>query len=260
MMLPGIDWLLALPWMLGLACIAWLVATLRGNAGLVDIFWPLFLLLAASHTFATSPGPGTRAVMVLVLVAVWALRLAVHLLVRNWNAPEDRRYQAIRARNQPGFWWKSLYLVFALQAVLAFVVSAPLYAAISAPDSPPGWPGLTGALLAAGGILYEAIADHQLKRFKADPAHRGEVMDRGLWRFSRHPNYFGEFCTWWGLFLIAASVGAWWSLVSPLLMSLLLLRITGMPLLEKDLRQHRPAYAAYMARTNAFFPGPRRPA
>lgn len=260
MMLPGTDWLLALPWLIGLACVAWIIATLRHNVGLVDIFWPLFLLLAAVHAFLRHPGTDVRGLLVLALVAAWAGRLSLHLALRNWNAPEDRRYQAIRARNQPGFWWKSLYLVFMLQAVLAFIVSAPLHAAIGAPPLPLSWLDLVGVLLAGGGLLFEAVADQQLARFTADPAHRGQVMDRGLWRYSRHPNYFGEFCTWWGLFLIAAAAGGWWSIISPLLMSLLLLRVSGVPLLEKDLRQRRAGYAAYVARTNAFFPGPRRTA
>jgi steroid 5-alpha reductase family enzyme len=254
-----LSWFGALPWILGLALVAWAIATLKRNVGLVDIFWSLFLLAAAGYFFLQQPTAGARALLVLALVIIWALRLAIHLARRNWSAAEDHRYQAIRARNEPGFTWKSLYLVFALQAMLALVVAAPLYAAIRA-DSPLGALDISGAVLVAAGILIESVADAQLAAFVADPGNRGRVMDRGLWRYSRHPNYFGEFCVWWGFFLIALATGAWWTLVSPLLMSVLLLRVSGVTLLEKDIGQRRPGYAEYATRTNAFFPGPRRAA
>ncbi|MBX3702998.1 MAG: DUF1295 domain-containing protein [Steroidobacteraceae bacterium] len=249
-------WLAALPAIAGLALAAWAVSTARCNAGLVDVFWSLFLLLAAG-VFALQAVAGPRGWLVLALTAAWALRLSAHLAARNWNAPEDHRYRAIRARNEPGFAWKSLYLVFGLQAVLAWLISAPLAAAIASPGplTALDW---TGAALAAFGIAYETVADWQLARFKADPAHAGYVMDRGLWRYSRHPNYFGEFCVWWGFYLVAAGAGGWWTLFSPLLMSLLLLRISGVTLLEKDIGERRPAYRDYVRRTRAFFPGPLR--
>lgn len=257
-MMPEASWLQALPWLVALAVPAWLVCTLRRNVGLVDIVWPLFILLAGFVFLAQQEVVPLRGALALALATAWGLRLAIHLALRNWNAPEDHRYQAIRARNQPGYAWKSFYLVFLLQAGLAFIVSAPLHAALHAADGPLGVIGITGMVVAAGGLLFEAIADFQLARFVKRPENRGQVMDRGLWRYTRHPNYFGEFCVWWGLFLVAASAGGWWSLVSPLLMSVLLLRVSGVTLLEKDLGQRRPGYAAYAARTNAFFPGPPR--
>jgi len=252
-------WLTALPAMAGLALIAWAVATARRNVGLVDIFWSLFLLLAAAIYAVNSPDHGARALLALALVGAWSLRLAGYLAARNWNAPEDHRYRAIRARNEPGFAWKSLYLVFGLQAVLAWLIAAPLAAAIGAPG-PLGAIDVFGAAFAAFGIVYESVGDAQLARFKADPANAGRVMDRGLWRYSRHPNYFGEFCVWWGLYAMALGTGAWWTVFSPLLISVLLLRVSGVTLLEKDIGERRPAYRDYAARTNAFFPGPvRRP-
>jgi steroid 5-alpha reductase family enzyme len=250
-------WFNGLPALLALGFLAWAVATLRRNAGLVDIFWSLFFLLAAGVHAAGAPPGGTRSWLVLALVAAWALRLAVHLARRNWNAPEDRRYQAIRARNEPGFAWKSLYLVFGLQAILAWAISAPLAAAIASPQ-PVGLLDAVGAALVLGGLVFESVADAQLARFRADAANRGRVLDRGLWRLSRHPNYFGECCLWWGFYLIALAAGAWWTLFAPLLMTLLLLRISGVTLLEKDIADRRPAYRDYIARTNAFFPGPAR--
>ena len=248
-------WLSALPFMTVLALAAWAVATVRRNVGLVDIFWSLFLLLAAAVYVFLSPDPGARALLTLALVAAWSLRLAGYLAARNWNAPEDHRYRAIRARNEPGFAWKSLYIVFGLQAVLAWLVAAPLAAAIGAPG-PLAAVDIAGAVLVMFGIVWETIGDAQLARFKTDAANAGRVMDSGLWRFSRHPNYFGEFCVWWGFFVIALGAGAWWTVLSPLLMSVLLLRVSGVTLLERDIGDRRPAYRDYIARTNAFFPGP----
>jgi len=253
------GWFNALPWMLATALLAWAVCTARRNAGLVDIFWSLFLLVAALSFLRETAEPSARALLVLSLVGIWALRLAAHLAVRNWNAPEDHRYQAIRARNQPGFAWKSLYLVFALQAVLAFIVALPLHGAMASSE-PLNALDLVGALLVIAGLLVETIADTQLAAFRDDPDSRGQVLDSGLWRYSRHPNYFGEFCVWWGFYLLALAAGAWWALPSPLLMSVLLMRVSGVTLLEKDIGQRRPGYAQYVARTNAFFPGPRRSA
>lgn len=253
------NWLDALPVLAVLGVFAWSVATARRNVGLVDIAWPLFFLLAAAVHATAASGIGSRGWLVIVLVTVWALRLSGYLAARNWNAPEDRRYRAIRARNEPGFAWKSLYLVFGLQAVLAWLIAAPLAPAIQSAGAP-GICGWAGAGIAAFGIAYESIADRQLSRFLADGASHGHVMDRGLWRYSRHPNYFGEFCVWWGLYVIAVDAGGAWTIFSPLLMSVLLLRVSGVTLLEKDIGERRPAYREYARRTNAFLPGPPRAA
>jgi steroid 5-alpha reductase family enzyme len=191
---------------------------------------------------------------VLALLAVWAVRLAGYITWRNWGEGEDHRYQAIRARNQPNFEWKSLYLVFVLQGVLAWIVSLSLLAAIVS-ERPWGWLDTLGMAVVVFGIVFEAVGDAQLAAFNARPENRGKVMNSGLWRYTRHPNYFGEFCVWWGFYLIALSAGGWWALLSPLLMSVLLLKVSGVALLEKDIGERRPAYRDYIARTNAFFPG-----
>lgn len=251
------GWLAALPAMIGLALLAWVIATLRRNAGLIDIFWSLFFLLGAAIYAIDVPDLDSRAVLVLALVAAWSLRLSVYLARRNWNAPEDRRYRAIRERNEPGFTWKSIYLVFVLQAMLAWLISAPLAASMGA-ASPLGPVDAIGAALALFGIGFEALGDAQLARFKAERPNAGRVMDRGLWRYTRHPNYFGECCVWWGLYAVALGAGAWWTVFSPILMTILLLRVSGIALLEKDIGARRPAYREYAARTNAFFPWPPR--
>ena len=250
-------WLSSLPAIAVLTATAWAVCTVRRNVGLVDIFWSLFLLLAAVvYAIAAAPA-GPRATLVLALVSAWAVRLAAYLTARNWNAPEDHRYQVIRARNQPNFEWKSLYLVFGLQGLLAWIISAPLAVAVASP-TPLGPLDWAGAALAAFGIVFESVADAQLARFRRDPAGAGRVLDRGLWRWSRHPNYFGECCVWWGFFLLAVAGGGAWTAFSPLIMTLLLLRVSGVSLLEKDIGERRPAYRDYVARTSAFVPWPPR--
>jgi steroid 5-alpha reductase family enzyme len=237
-----------------LAACVWAASLPLRDVSIVDIAWGPLVLTPACVAAALLPATGPHTAIVLTLGALWALRLAGHIAWRHRGQPEDRRYQAIRARNQPHFAFKSLYLVFGLQAVLATVVALPLVAAIAAP-APSNALDALGIALFAVGFGFEAIADAQLARFKANPAHAGQVMDRGLWRYSRHPNYFGECCLWWGLWLVAAAAGAWWTIVSPLLMTVLLLKVSGVTLLEQDLKDRRPAYRDYILRTNGFVPG-----
>jgi len=236
-----------------IALLAWAASVALRDVSIVDSAWSLLVLAPALVAAALVPQVGPRAPAVLSLAGIWALRLAVYITWRHWGHPEDSRYQAIRARNEPGFAAKSLYLVFGLQALLAWLVALPLVASVT---SAAPWSALdaVGVVLFLLGLVIEALADGQLARFKADPANRGLVMGQGLWRYSRHPNYFGEFCVWWGLWLVASAAGAWWTVVSPLLMSVLLLKVSGVTLLEKDIGGRRPAYRAYAARTNAFFP------
>ena len=250
-----------LAWTALLALLTWLASLRRDDVSLVDRMWPVMIAAGAVVCFVRLPHEGARAAWMLGLAGVWALRLCVYITRRNWGHGEDRRYRQIRARNQPNFRFKSLYLVFALQAVLAWIVAAPFL--VGMPGTRPlGSLDAIGIALAAFGIVFEAVGDAQMARFKADPAHAQQVMDRGLWRYTRHPNYFGEACVWWGLWLIAvggAGIGAaWWSVVSPLLMTVLLLKVSGVSLLEKDIGERRPAYRDYIARTPAFIPGPPR--
>jgi len=252
-------------WLDGLAVIAvfaavgWLLSLPLRNVSIVDSMWSLMFLLAALTYTAAQASPGPRAWLVITLVGLWSIRLAVYISWRNRGHGEDFRYRKIRANNQPGFAFKSLYIVFGLQATLAWVVSLPLLAAINS-TAPLGWLDAIGAALWLAGMVFEAGGDWQLVRFKGNPANQGKVLDTGLWRYTRHPNYFGDFCVWWGLFLIALAAGGWWSVAGPLVMSLLLLKVSGVTLLEKDIGERRPAYRAYVRRTNAFFPGPPRAA
>mgnify|MGYP003393691379 CR=1 FL=1 len=236
-----------------LAALGWLLGTIKRDVSIVDSLWSLFFLLGAIVYTISADAGGPRAMIVLGLVALWALRLAIYLTWRNWREPEDRRYQAIRARNEPGFAWKSLYLVFGLQGVLACIIVLPIFAAFGNQRAL-GVMDYAGILLWVIGFLFELIGDWQLARFKADPTKRGSVLDTGLWRYTRHPNYFGEAMLWWGFYLIAIGAGGWWTLFAPLLMTFLLLKVSGVTLLEADIHERRPAYRAYVNRTNAFIP------
>lgn len=236
------------------ALCTWALSVYRKNVAIVDSIWSLmFVLAGGAYAYASGP-PRARTVLVLSLLTVWALRLSIHITRRNQGHGEDPRYRAIRARNQPNFAFKSLYLVFGFQALLAWIISLPLLGSLSS-LRPLGWLDIAGTALWLLGFIFEAGGDWQLARFTSNPNNKGRVMDAGLWRYTRHPNYFGDFCVWWGLYLIALGAGAWWSIPGPLIMSVLLLRVSGVRLLERDIVQRRPEYADYIRRTNAFFPG-----
>jgi steroid 5-alpha reductase family enzyme len=232
----------------------WVLSLLRGNVSLVDSMWSLMFLLAMYVYLATADVIGWRAWLIAVLLTVWALRLSLYISRRNHGQPEDRRYQAIRLNNQPHFKWKSLYIVFGLQAFLAWLICLPILAATSS-QAPPGFLDYAGLALWLVGMTFEVVGDAQLQGFRARRGTENAVLDTGLWRYTRHPNYFGEFAMCWGFYLSALSSGAGWTIISPLLMSFLLLRVSGVALLEKDIADRRPEYREYLRRTNAFFPG-----
>lgn len=236
------------------AIVVWLISLLRNDVSIVDSLWSLMFLLVAGVYAAVSETSGPREGLIIVLVAVWALRLSVYITWRNHGQPEDYRYQKIRASNEPGFRLKSIYIVFTLQAALAWVISLPLVTAIGG-QTEIGLLDFMGIGLFVVGLLFEAIGDLQLSRFRSDPGNDGKVLDKGLWHYTRHPNYFGNSTLWWGFYLIALSAGAWWAIVSPLLMTFLLLKVSGVALLEKDISGRRPQYQQYIRSTNAFFPG-----
>jgi steroid 5-alpha reductase family enzyme len=233
----------------------WIISLLLRDASIVDIVWGLgFVLIATIGLFQGAET--TRARLVWTLTAVWGLRLASHLFRRNVGKGEDYRYRAMRRRWGPRFPVISLVTVFALQGVLMWTVSLPVQAAQTSVKT-----GLTvvdaiGAALWIAGLAFESVGDEQLRRFKANPDNAGKVMDRGLWRYTRHPNYFGDATMWWGLGIIALGTGAWWALAGPIVMTVLLLRVSGVPLLERRMARTRPEYADYVARTSAFVPLP----
>lgn len=230
----------------------WLYSRRHDDVTVVDSFWgPGFTVVALSGLLMEGASP--RGLILSLLVAAWGLRLGLYLHRRNHGKGEDARYQKIRAGYGPSFRWKSLYVVFGLQGLLISVVGLPLLAAIAS-DAPLGPVDALGIALWVTGFLFESVADAQLSAFKADPSSKGRVMDRGLWRYSRHPNYFGNFCMWWGIGVVAVGVGAWPTLVGPVIMSVLLLRVSGVSLLESTITERRPEYRDYQERTSSFFP------
>lgn len=237
-----------------IAAVTWLISVIRRDVSIVDSLWSLLFLLALLTYLAVTDTAGPRSWLITVLVAVWALRLSLYITVRNHGEPEDRRYQAIRRNNEPHFWFKSLFIVFLLQGFLAWVICLPALAAVSG-QTAPGPLDFLGLALWLVGMYFEVLGDWQLARFRRAKRETGAVLDTGLWRYTRHPNYFGEALLWWGIYLIALSAGAWWTVFAPLLMTFLLLRVSGVALLEKDIADRRPAYRDYIRRTNAFFPG-----
>jgi steroid 5-alpha reductase family enzyme len=253
LVMPALAGLLALL-MLGGA--AWIVSLFVGKVSFVDSLWPFFFVLGAGIYFVGAESTGARAPLVMLLLIAWALRLALHIGVRNLGAPEDRRYVSLAKAHRP-FAIKSLYVVFGLQAVLAWFVSLALLPAVGS-ESPLNAVDVAAVGLWFGGMFFEVVGDWQLTRFGSDPSNRGKVLDTGLWRYTRHPNYFGEFCIWWAFYLFAVAAGGWWTILSPIVMSILLLRVSGVVLLEKTISKRRPGYAEYAVRTNAFFPGPRK--
>jgi steroid 5-alpha reductase family enzyme len=239
----------------------WGLSLLLKNASIADIFWGLGFVLVAWLTFFLARGYLGRQVLLTLFTTMWGLRLSLHILRRNWGQGEDRRYQAWRASRGASFWWISLFSVFLTQGILLWFISLAVQVGQYSPQSA-HFTGLDflGSLLWLSGFTFEAVADWQLARFKADPANRGKVMNQGLWAYSRHPNYFGESLIWWGLFLIALPTPyGWYALVSPVLITFLLLRVSGVTLLEKDIVERRPEYREYIETTSAFVPWfPRR--
>jgi steroid 5-alpha reductase family enzyme len=240
---------------IGLMTLLWALSLLLKNSSIVDIFWGAGFVIFAWVAFFITPGGFLgRKLLLTTLVTLWGLRLTIHILLRNWGKPEDFRYQVWRTQHGKKWWWYSYFQVFLLQGVLLTLIAAPLLAAqLSAAPARLTALDYIAIPLWLVGFFFEAVGDWQLKRFKSDPANKGKVLDHGVWRYTRHPNYFGDAAQWWAYFLIAASAGGWWTVFSPILMTTLLLRVSGVSLLEKTL-DSRPGYKEYAERTSEFIP------
>lgn len=241
----------------------WLLSVRLNDMSIVDIFWgPGFGVVAVTtYLLSADAGMPARRMLVTALTIAWAVRLGIHLYVRNHGKGEDPRYTAaFRAPGARNVHLRSLLRVYLLQGALIWLISMPVQLAeYQREPTSLGLGALAGSALWLIGFLFEAVSDWQLARFKADPANRGRIMDRGLWRYTRHPNYFGNACLWWGLFLIACD--SWtglFTLFAPALMTYFLVNVTGKRLLESRMSQARPEYAAYIRRTSGFLPWPPR--
>ena len=239
-----------------LMIIGWLISLRRRNVTIVDSLWGLGFVLIAWITFSLSQGFQDRKALIAFLVTVWGMRLSIHLSRRNRGAGEDPRYGEWRKKRGERFWIVSLYKVFLVQAIFLWVIALVLqWGQLSKTPDHLVWLDVLGVFTWVIGFFFEWVGDRQLARFKADPANRGRVMDQGLWAYSRHPNYFGECLIWWGFFLITLSTpDSWWTVISPLTITAVLLKMTGIPLTEANIVKTRPEYKDYMKRTSAFLP------
>ena len=236
-----------------LMLVVWLISLPLKDVSIVDIAWGFGFVLVAWSTYLAGGAP-TNQFVLLLLTTLWGLRLTVYLAWRKAGKPEDFRYREMREYHPGSFPLRSLLTIFALQGILMWIIALPLQTA--APVSTPSLLlTLLGSVLWMAGFVFETVGDWQLARFKANPANKLRVLDRGLWRYTRHPNYFGDFLVWWGLYIVALGAGSpWWSILGPVVMSVLLMRISGVTLLEKSLKVRKPGYTEYVTRTNAFFP------
>ena len=243
----------------GSMTLIWLLSLRLKDASIVDIFWGLGFVLIAWMTYAVTTG-NTRSVVLVTLTTLWGLRLTIYLAWRNHGKGEDPRYKAMRDYRGESFWWISLFTVYGLQGAVMWFVSLPVQVGQSL-SVPMGTFGYLGIVVWTIGFFFETIGDYQLARFKAlDSKSLGQaserVMDQGLWRYTRHPNYFGNALICWGLFLVAASSTTIWLVISPVVMTFLLLKVSGVALLERSLAGRSAEYRDYIRRTSAFIPMP----
>ncbi len=234
----------------GCAVGLWVLSLYLKDASIADLMWGMFFVVQAAMTHLIVPSE--RSLLMLVLTGLWGLRLSIYLGIRNHGQPEDRRYQAMRARHGQHFWWRSLFTVFIFQMLIAWFVGMPQR--IGSTQISLSWVDGVGVFLWGVGLFFESVGDWQLQRYLQQD-NRSGVLDTGLWRYTRHPNYFGDALLWWGFGLIGFSAtGLWWILLSPLIMTFLLLKVSGVSLLEKNIAERRPKYAEYIRRTPAFVP------
>lgn len=231
------------------------LAQIMKNNSIVDSFWGPSFLIVALWTYFAAPEEGARSTAVTILIAIYAIRLFTHITVRNWNKPEDYRYVAMRKRwGDKNPMLKAYINVFLLQGVISYLVALPIIAVNSSASQELGLIGCIGIAIWITGFLFESVGDSQLKSFKADPKNKGRLMTEGLWSYTRHPNYFGEAAMWWGIFIISVSgFSEIILIISPLIMTYLLIYVSGVPLLEKKY-ESRADFKAYSERTNKFFP------
>lgn len=239
-----------------LMTLIWILSVRLRNASIVDPFWSVGFIVAGATYYLYTEGFQTRKIIVFSLLVIWGLRLAIYLAWRNIGKPEDYRYQQFRNDCGPErYWWFSFFQVFLLQGFLLWLVSAPLISAMHyGVDIPLGPFDYVGAALWLIGFIFEAGGDYQLTRFKKDSNNKGKLLTSGLWKYTRHPNYFGDACLWWGFGCFSVSVGSYLPLLGPLLMSLLIIKVSGVAMLERTLKHTKPGYEDYVRRTSAFIP------
>lgn len=249
-------YLYALAGILSMMLLLWIVSIWIRNVSIVDLFWGIGFIIACLIYLMLSEGYELRKIMIFSMICIWGLRLTVYLFFRNRGKGEDFRYQEFRRKyGAHRYWWISLFQTFLLQGVLMWLISAPLLGAqfrsyqdnLNALD-------LAGMIVWSIGLIFEAGGDLQLARFKQDPANKGKLLDKGLWRYTRHPNYFGDAAVWVGYALICLAGGSYIPMLGSVLMIILLIKVSGVTLLEKTLMETKPGYKQYAERTSAFLP------
>lgn len=234
----------------------WLLSLVIKDASIIDIFWGLgFVIVGWTYTYLIGwEEAGLRAKVFMGMVSLWGLRLAIYLASRNLGKGEDYRYKAWREENGKNWWWLSYIRVFVLQGFILWIVSS-IFVPTLMVKGDLGWLEYLGIALWAVGLYFEAVGDWQLTQFKKNPANVGKVMNKGLWKYTRHPNYFGDAVMWWGLFCfcLAHPQGLFY-IFSPIFMTLLLLKVSGVAMLERKLKVSKPQYKDYMEKTSAFVP------
>ena len=237
-----------------LVTLLWLYSVYLKNVSIVDIFWGMGFVLVNALYFFLGEIESERGILVLILVTIWGLRLSTYLGWRNYGKPEDYRYQQFRKDYGPErYWWFSYFQVFLLQGVLILIVSLPLLA-INTNEGNLNWLDYLGILIWCIGFMFEAGGDYQLARFKQNPENKGKVLNHGFWKYTRHPNYFGDAAVWVAYALFCMASGSYWPIVGSVIMVLLLLKVSGVALLEKTLKKTKPEYAEYIEKTSAFIP------
>jgi steroid 5-alpha reductase family enzyme len=249
-------WFQALGVILILMTILWIASIFLKNVSIVDLFWGAGFVITACFYFLQAQGNAQRKVIILSLVAIWGIRLSGYLAWRNIGKGEDFRYREFRKNyGENRYWWISFFQTFLLQGVLMWLISAPLLGAMFYREqSFPGILDMAAILLWITGFIFETGGDIQLARFRSDPSNKGKVLDTGLWKYTRHPNYFGDSAVWWGYGLFCLSAGSYFPVLGSILMTALIIKVSGVALLEKSLSGQKPEYKAYIEKTSAFIP------
>ncbi len=234
----------------------WIISVIIKNVSIVDLFWGFGFVLTAAFYFLNAEGLSSRKIILMILVAIWGLRLSIYLAFRNIGKGEDFRYREFRKKyGETRYWWVSFFQTFLLQGILMWLISVPLLGAQhSGSDSQLGILDYAGIAIWVIGFCFEAGGDYQLAKFKSDPSNKGKVLDTGFWKFTRHPNYFGDSAVWWGYALISVSAGSYIPVLGSLLMTALIIKVSGVALLEKSLKEQKPEYKEYIEKTSSFFP------
>lgn len=250
------TYLLGLAVILFMMAVLWIVSIFIKNVSIVDLFWGIGFIFANAVYFSLGSGFETRKILLLFLVSLWGLRLSIYIAWRNLGKGEDFRYLEFRRKyGEHRYWWVSFFQTFLLQGVLMWLVSAPLLGAnFSLNNNSLNWLDYLGLAVWLVGFIFEAGGDFQLASFKSNPSNRGKVLSSGFWKYTRHPNYFGDAAVWWGFGLICMAAGAYLPVLGSILMTALIVKVSGVALLEKSLATDKPGYAEYVERTSAFIP------